>query len=227
RVSSCSAATACRPTAAWACPCRPSASSFPWGRAFDPSPWRFPHASVQGIAMLIRHAAAGKRGVDVVRRERRGGPRQVLGAASAAFSFSSMHLLTMSARFSRSPLALPFSVFIQHSLAARERVIGGSGGLAAWAEGPGPVVSQPASRTPAAAASANARSRANRVGEGTVDCLIGPEVQGKNRPRRFAPDAWPLLPAFGGTAQRVPALSQSRAEPRTAGCAAALPCRTG
>jgi|SRR5262249_53282953 len=48
-----------------------------------------------------------------------------------------MHLLTRSARLSRSSWALPFSVRIQHSRAARDRVIGsalraGSGGLVAW-----------------------------------------------------------------------------------------------
>src|SRR5258707_6740406 len=49
--------------------------------------------------------------------------RQVFGGgASAAFIFSSMHLLTTSARLSRSSWALPFSVFIQHSRAARVRV---------------------------------------------------------------------------------------------------------
>src|SRR5512136_1800717 len=48
-----------------------------------------------------------------------------------------MHLFTRSARLSRSSRELPFSVLIQHSRAARERVIGsvsrtGSDGLAAW-----------------------------------------------------------------------------------------------
>src|SRR6185437_9518891 len=54
-----------------------------------------------------------------------------------------MHLVTISARLSRSVRA--FSVPIQHSVAARAWVIGGSGGLAATGAGPAPVVSQPAS----------------------------------------------------------------------------------
>ena len=50
---------------------------------------------------------------------------QVRGeGAPAAFIFSSMHLLTISARLSRFSCALPFSVRIQHSRAARECVIG-------------------------------------------------------------------------------------------------------
>ena len=50
---------------------------------------------------------------------------QVRGdGAPAAFIFSSMHLLTSSARLSRFSCALPFSVRIQHSRAARECVIG-------------------------------------------------------------------------------------------------------
>jgi hypothetical protein len=54
----------------------------------------------------------------------------------APFIFSSMHLLTTSARLSRSSRLLPFSVRIQHSRAARDRVMGsalrtGSGGLVA------------------------------------------------------------------------------------------------
>ncbi|MSP31693.1 MAG: hypothetical protein EXR03_02575, partial [Pseudolabrys sp.] len=51
----------------------------------------------------------------------------VFGAALAAFNLSSMHLVTMSARLSISAPALLFSVFIQHSVAARARVIGSSG----------------------------------------------------------------------------------------------------
>src|SRR5262249_17510411 len=48
-----------------------------------------------------------------------------------------MHLLTRSARLSRSSWGLRFSVRIQHSRAARDRVIGsasctGSGGVAVW-----------------------------------------------------------------------------------------------
>src|SRR5512143_807952 len=63
--------------------------------------------------------------------------RQVFGAVPpAALSFSSMHLFTRSARLSRSSWALAFSVRIQHSRAARARVIGsgsaaGSAGFAA------------------------------------------------------------------------------------------------
>jgi hypothetical protein len=90
-----------------------------------------------------------------------------------AFIFSSMHLLTRSARLSRLSRALLFSVRIQHSRAARVRVIGspfraGSAGREAWAAvvstsglvdetvargastavGPMPSVSQPASMKP-------------------------------------------------------------------------------
>src|SRR4029078_4258680 len=51
--------------------------------------------------------------------------RQVCGAAApAALSLSSMHLFTTSARLSRSWWGLAFSVRIQHSRAARARVIG-------------------------------------------------------------------------------------------------------
>jgi len=76
----------------------------------------------------------------------------VFGAAEAVFILSSMHLATASARLSRLLSAWPFSVFIQHSEAARVRVIGGSGlaasalGAPSPANGPGPLpsVSQPA-----------------------------------------------------------------------------------
>src|SRR5262249_44639989 len=89
---------------------------------------------------------------------------QVLGeGVAAAFIFSSMHLLTRSARLSRFSWALPFSVRIQHSRAARVRVIGvasltASGGREGWtvsgaasgstetvAVGPVPLVWQAAS----------------------------------------------------------------------------------
>ena len=92
---------------------------------------------------------------------------QVRGeGAPAAFIFSSMHLLTSSARLSRFSCALLFSVRIQHSRAAREWVIGSEfatgrclmsaallrSGLievtalgASSAVGPLPSVSQPAS----------------------------------------------------------------------------------
>src|SRR5664279_2521986 len=77
-----------------------------------------------------------------------------------------MHLSTRSARLSRFMPALPFSVLIQHSEAAPERVIGGSGAFAgsaglagelSAAKGPGvlPSVSQPASSAAAARISAS------------------------------------------------------------------------
>src|SRR6476660_9233415 len=58
--------------------------------------------------------------------------RQVFGAAApAALSLSSMHLFTTSARLSRSWWGLAFSVRIQHSRAARARVIGSPSSAAA------------------------------------------------------------------------------------------------
>jgi hypothetical protein len=66
---------------------------------------------------------------------------QLLGAGLSAlfpFIFCSMHLVTMSARLSSETSAWPFSVDIQHSVAARSWVMGSSGaaaGLAAWVVG--------------------------------------------------------------------------------------------
>ena len=70
---------------------------------------------------MLASASIGARGC-------RPGPRnwpQVLGGgATVVFIFSSMHLFTRSARLSRFSRALLFSVRIQHSRAARVRVIG-------------------------------------------------------------------------------------------------------
>ena len=83
---------------------------------------------------MLASASIGARGC-----QRAPGIRtQVLGGTvPVVFIFSSMHLLTRSARLSRFSRALLFSVRIQHSRAARVRVIGsafraGSPGREAW-----------------------------------------------------------------------------------------------
>ena len=100
---------------------------------------------------------------------------QVRGESTpAAFSFSSIHLLTSSARLSRFSCALAFSVRIQHSRAARECVIGSefaTGALGtSLAVGPVASVSQPAS---ASAQAINSTTRAAKRLRNftTTDCI--------------------------------------------------------
>jgi len=70
---------------------------------------------------MLASAPVGARGC----QRAPGSGTQVLGGAvPVAFIFSSMHLLTRSARLSRFSRAPLFSVRIQHSRAARVRVIG-------------------------------------------------------------------------------------------------------
>ena len=115
---------------------------------------------------------------------------------AAVFILSSMHLLTRSARLSISRLALPFSVFIQHSEAARECVIGGSGGLAASGAGPLPVVSQPASSAAAAAISAKARRRATTVRGSCFNTVMVSRSKNHLPPGQSTRRATPCAPAI-------------------------------
>ena len=127
---------------------------------------------------------------------------QVFGAVEvAALSLSSMHLLTRSARLSRFSRTPAFSVFIQHSRAARARVIGsdsssGSAGRATCvfggsarsaptsvfcagaiaAIGPRPSVWHAATTSVQMAPSASCRNRCDaRVAENGkfVVCIVG------------------------------------------------------
>src|SRR5579864_8113890 len=104
-----------------------------------------------------------------------------------------MHLSTMSARLSRL-LEWPFSVAIQHSVAARAWVIGGSGGLSATGAAPVPVVSQPASAS--AASMTSVALKAMRACG--IEKFIG-VFQNKSGPRGNS-DGRVRLDAFGASA---------------------------
>ncbi|MBI2713034.1 MAG: hypothetical protein HYX37_01070 [Rhizobiales bacterium] len=131
--------------------------------------------------------------------------------------------MTVSARLSILTPALPFSVFIQHSEAARERVIGastlgGSAGLPASVVSSKPAVSQPASRPAARIINVSRRARTMVLRGASVEGFIMaiPNTAGDSGGGAIVAERVPCRQLWAGVLSVVMAgsvLARSRGQP--------------